>query len=280
MEKLQKALEKAREQRGSQERAYHPLHQRTAAPRADAAGLSEHSPWGDLKEARLNREHLAANRIVAMTAGSQSTPFDILRTKVQLQMQKNGWRRLGITSPTSACGKTTLACNLALGVQRQPDLQAILLELDLRRPNMGTILGLTPDHDVTEMLSDAVPFEQQALRTGRNVAICAARGPAPDPTTTLMNQKTHATLERIEAEYAPNMMIFDLPPLLVSDDTRAFLKELDCVLMVAKAETSTVSQIDMCEREIGEQTNVLGVVLNQCYHVDESTAYGEYGYGG
>jgi MinD-like ATPase involved in chromosome partitioning or flagellar assembly len=128
------------------------------------------------------------------------------------------------------------------------------------------------------MLSGDVPFAQQALRVGRNVAICAAQHASNDPTAVLLNQKTHDALARIEADYTPNMIIFDLPPVLVSDDTRAFLKDVDCALIVAKADATSVSQIDACEREIAEHTNVLGVVLNQCRHAGD-TGYGYEGYG-
>ena len=53
---------------------------------------------------------------------------------------------------------------------------------------------------------------------------------------------------------------------------------VDCALLIARAEVTTVAQIDACEREIAEQTNVLGVVLNQYRHEDDTTGYG-YGYG-
>jgi Mrp family chromosome partitioning ATPase len=106
-----------------------------------------------------------------------------------------------------------------------------------------------------------------------------ARHTWPDPTSVLLSHKTHAVLKEIEETYAPDVMIFDLPPVLVSDDTRAFLKDVDCALIVAKAEATSASQIDTCEREIAEQTNVLGVVLNQCRHVgDTDYGYNKYGY--
>ncbi len=57
-------------------------------------------------------------------------------------------------------------------------------------------------------------------------------------------------------------MIFDLPSVLVNDDTRAFLKNADCALIVIRANSTRYGQFDACEREIAEQTNVLGVVLN------------------
>jgi Mrp family chromosome partitioning ATPase len=74
-------------------------------------------------------------------------------------------------------------------------------------------------------------------------------------------------------------MIFDLPPVLVSDDTRAFLKDVDCALIVARAGATSAAQIDTCEREVAEQTNVLGVVLNQCRHIEDTDyGYEKYGY--
>jgi protein-tyrosine kinase len=77
-----------------------------------------------------------------MEAGRESTTFDILRTKVQLMMQKNKWSgALAVTSPTPGCGKTTTACNLALGLSRQKGVRTILVELDLSRPMIAKMLG-------------------------------------------------------------------------------------------------------------------------------------------
>lgn len=276
MEKLQKALQKAREQRGIE-----PIIAPGSGDMADqVAAPPEDVGWEALKEAKPDHARLVRNRIMTMKAGAQATPFDILRTKVQLMMRKNGWTRLAITSPTPGSGKTTMACNLALGMTRQQDMRTILIECDLRRPSIARMLGLSPAHDVTALFSGDVDMAEQALRVGQNLAICAAQRSAHDPTAVLLSQKTHETLARIEQELSPDLMIFDLPPILVSDDTRAFLKDVDCALIVARAEATSVSQIDACEREVAEQTNVLGIVLNQCRHAgDTDYGYGAYGYG-
>ncbi|MEJ6396251.1 CpsD/CapB family tyrosine-protein kinase [Gymnodinialimonas sp. 2305UL16-5] len=273
MEKLQKALLKAREQRSDDAPA---PHRKTASPRSKA-GLSAPSRdalWDAIPNFEPDPDHLSDNRIVAMDARAEATPLDILRTKVQLMMQKNGWTRLAVTSPHASCGKTTIACNLALGLSRQAGIRAALVELDLRRPNVAKTIGHTPDRCVTEMLSGKVSFAEQAYRVRGNVAISAAQRPFPDPTSILLDQRTREALAHIDNEYAPDIVIYDMPPLLVSDDTRAFLKEVDCALLVAKAEATTIAQIDTCEREISEQTNILGVILNQYRHSsDQGTGY-------
>jgi Mrp family chromosome partitioning ATPase len=280
MEKLQEALQKARDRRYGTGGAGGYAQMRTgAARRATSEGLVQQA-WAALPEVPLDPTRLAKNRIVSMEAGRQATTFDILRTKVQLMMQKNEWTRLAITSPTPACGKTTMACNLALGLGRQKGLRTILIEFDLSRPMVAKMLGIAPPANITDMLSGQVDFDQVALRVRPNVAVAAAQRSVPDPTALLLAPSTQEALAEIEDIYRPDMMIFDLPPLLVSDETRAFLSNVDCALMLAKAESTTLAQIDTCEKEIGEQTNVLGMVLNQCRHNDDlSYGYDGYYYG-
>lgn len=268
MEKLQEALQKARQQRGGATAGPRPVSDRPGS----AAALA--TLWAGLAPYEPKPKQLIRNRVVTYDASPAATPFDVLRTKVLLQMRKSGWRRLAITSPSAACGKTTLACNLALGLSRQPDIRAMLIELDLRRPAMARLLAAEPPRDVTSMLTGQVGFEEQALRVRDNVAVSMARRPSSDPTKYMLSHETQERLQELEARYRPDLVIFDLPPLLVGDDTRAFLSNVDCAMVVARAEKTTVSQIDACENEMAEHTNVLGVVLNQCRHVDENSGYG------
>jgi capsular exopolysaccharide synthesis family protein len=282
MEKLQKALQKAREQRSSQNNwtkqgdlaSAAATVPHTSSQTDDAQGCE--LLWEALKPFNPSQKAIERNRIVAASAGPLATSFDILRTKTQLLMQKNNWSRLGITSPSEACGKTTLACNLAFSFARQSEMRVVLMEFDLRQPSMSQVLAATPKHDITEMLSGDVPFADQVLRIGDNVAVAMATKTSQEATSILQRRQTHATLAKIEEIYAPDLVIFDLPPLLVGDDTRAFLKDIDCSILVARAEATTVAQIDTCEREIAEHSNFLGVVLNQYRYAEDVGDYGAY----
>ena len=78
----------------------------------------------------------------------------------------------------------------------------------------------------------------------------------------------------IEEAYQPDLVLFDLPPLLSSDDTLGFISNIDCALIVAMAERTTAQNIDLCESELAAHSNVAGIVLNRCRY-----ASGQYGYG-
>jgi Mrp family chromosome partitioning ATPase len=159
-------------------------------------------------------------------------------------------------------GKTTTACNLALGLGRQSDLRSILFDLDLREPSAHDFFETQPPHTIGKMLTGDVTFDRQALRYGENVAVSMAQMAETDPTRILLSEETVTALDAVQEAYEPDVMIFDLPSVLVNDDTRAFLKNADCALIVARANTTQYEQFETCRREIAEHTNVLGVVLN------------------
>ena len=263
MEKLQAALETARRSRIAADAS--PGSDPAAGPkrRSRPAGAeSLDALWRGLAPFELDDDLLEVNRVVTRAANAAGAPFDILRTKVLLQMRQNGWKRLAITSPMPRSGKTTMACNLALALGRQQDMRTMVLDLDLRDPSIHRLLRAEPQAGIGDVLTGRVDFADQAMRIGENVAFSMARAAEPDPARLLLAEETVQVLSDIEARYRPDVMIFDLPSVLVNDDTRAFLKNADCALIVARANTTRYGQFDTCEREITEQTNVLGVVLN------------------
>lgn len=275
MEKLQSAIEKARVKRSGTPST--PAKPAAKLRRAASTGSNTlDTLWHDVPEFQPSPAHLEKQRIMTSTASAASTPFDILRTKILLQMRQNNWTRLAITSPTPGSGKTTMACNMAIGLGRQRDLRSMMFDLDLRKPRAAKALGMNLEHCVTSVLSGEVSVPEQGYRLGENVIMCLSNKVSEDPTSILLNAQTEERLDEIQEEYKPDLMLFDLPPMLVSDDTRAFLKLVDCALIVTRANQTRYSQFDKTEAEIAAHTNVLGVVLNGSgsFSEDEGDFYG------
>lgn len=273
MEKLQAAIESARQKREAGAQGPSPIPQTTpdravaGTPAVEREAVPEkNGSWLDLPEAGLDRGRLTQQRILSQSASQESTPFDVLRTKVLYQMRQNGWRRLAITSPMPQCGKTTTAVNLALALGRQPELHSMLFDFDLRSPTVAVKLGLPQPPSITPLLKGERDFAEHSCRIGPNLALALSGMPETDPTRVLMADTTRQTLAAIQADYAPDIMIFDLPSILIGDDARAFLQHVDCALILVRADQTRYGDFDSCEREVGEYTNVLGVVLNGYRH--------------
>lgn len=237
-------------------------------PAAGGAGTGRDGLWQALAPIDLDQAALVRSRILSHSASRESTPFDVLRTKVLYQMRQNGWRRLAITSPLPRCGKTTTAVNLALALGRQPELRSMLFDFDLRGPAVADKLGLPRPASIAPLLRGDRDMADHGCRFGPNLALALSGEPEPDPTRLLMAETTRDTLARIQDSYAPDILIFDLPSILIGDDARAFLQHVDCALILARADQTRYGDLDSCEREVAEYTNILGVVLNGYRHSD------------
>lgn len=274
MEKLQAALARAREKRENDGRPVRRTEPAQRAGRRRAAQEDEVAArWAALESVEPSAKHMQKSHIYANKASPEAQHFDILRTKLLLEMRRNDWTRIAITSATPGCGKTTTACNLIAGFGRQPELRGMLFDLDFRRPSVHKLFGVEPTHSFARVLADEVPFAEHALRWHENTSISMTNHVVSDPARLILRSRTIDILDKIQDEYRPHLMLFDTPPVMVSDETRGFLKNVDAVLIIAAAESTSVAQVDEVEREVAQYTNVAGIVLNKCRFLDE-----EYGY--
>lgn len=273
MEKIQSAIAKARATRTATPGA-------TAAPATATIPQEIVSPvdeaWSALPKLTADMRRLEKNRIVALSGGQEAIGIDMLRTKVLQQMRTNNWRRLAITSPTSGCGKSTIALNLAFSLSRQRELRSVLCELDLRRPSLARLLEIDAQHSMARVLEGNASFGDNAVRYNDNLAISTNAGVHRNPAELLQSAAMDRALSQIEETYQPDVMIFDMPPMLVSDDAMAFFPKVDAVILVAAAESTKIKEIDSCERDIASQTNVMGVILNKCRYMGPEYGYNYY----
>ncbi|MCK0104638.1 CpsD/CapB family tyrosine-protein kinase [Pseudohalocynthiibacter sp. F2068] len=272
MEKLQVAIEKAREQRESGQQGPKPRGKAGSKAPTPAIDVWQSAATADIKP-RVARK----NRLTSFNGGREAGPYDMLRSRILQQAESNGWKRIALVSSHSGCGKTTTAANLAFSFGRQQDLKTMLFDLDLRRAGLAKMLGLTCAHNMGDVLKGEIAFSDHAIRYGSNVMLGLNDGPIKNSSELLQSQRTLEVLNEIDDTYKPDIMLFDMPPLMASDDNFGFLKNVDCAILLVEAEKTTVDEIDVAERQLAELTNVMGVVLNKSRYTDGAYGYG-YGY--
>lgn len=233
--------------------------------------------WKALRPLETSSKTFHRNRLVSFSGGPEAGPYDLLRTRIAQQAAQHGWRRVAIVSPHASCGKTTTTANLAFSFARQKDLRTVILDLDLRRPSLGKLMGRSSRFNMGDVLEGRVSFAEHGERYGDNVAFGFNSEAVRNPSEVLQSLQTGEVLREIEATYGADLMICDMPPMLASDDNIGFLKNVDCALLVVAAERTNMHQIDVTERQLAELTNVMGVVLNKCNYTDGAYGY-DYGH--
>lgn len=124
-----------------------------------------------------------------------------------------------------------------------------------------------------DVLRGEVAFPEAALRLNTNVAFGLNARSESNPSEVLQSKKAAEVLDGIEQTYQPDIMFFDMPPLMANDDSHGFLRSVDCALLIVVAEKTPMDQIDVAERQLAELTNVMGIVLNRCRYTTGAHGY-------
>ena len=285
MERIKQALEKARQQ--SAGAAPHPAHPPAPAPaptapaaaaqQADAlaSGAIEVN-YTQTEIVRLDRATLERNRIVAFEkTNPDNWVYDVLRTQVLQKMDEKGWRTLAITSPTVGSGKTVTAINLAISIAHHTQRTAMLVDFDLRRPRVGTYLGVRKTPSLSEVLTGKAQLADAMVNPDlpRLVVLPTSR-PVPHAAEVLSSVVVRSMVADLRERYADRIVIFDLPPVMAGDDVMALLPSVDAVLLVVGNGDSTRKEIEESMRHLPPE-QLLGVVLNKA----EAEVRRGYGYG-
>lgn len=220
--------------------------------------------YDQTKVVQLSPKHLEANRIVALDqTDSRRIIFDMLRTQVSRRMRENGWKTLAITSPTQGCGKTLVAINLAISMAQKTDQTALLVDFDLHRPSVGKRFGLPPGPPLADYLNGEHQLSDMLLNPDiHGLVVLPNSAPIPRSSEVLMDAKVETMVSELRERYESRMIIFDMPPILTTDDVLAFLPQVDCVLMVVANGMSTRSEIEESTRLLST-SNLIGTVLNK-----------------
>lgn len=178
----------------------------------------------------------------------------------------SGGRVIVLTSAVPAEGKSTSGLSLAR-TYAQSGLRTVLVDLDLRKPSLGTKLGLEPDETLLQYLSGAVGLEAVAERTRVEDASGAAillGGGRPDvPTDSLMGSKRMRDLiDALRAQF--DVIILDTAPVLPVVDTLYLLEEADAVLQVVRFASTNQRDVRRAharlEQELAEGVEILPVL--------------------
>jgi len=243
-------------------------------PGPGSASASASAPgdiWSSLLQVPVNEAALAQNLIItARRVDPAHAAFDVLRARLVQALADRGWNRVGITSPTRDCGKTFTAANLAITLSRYDNCRTLLMDMDMRNPSLAKTIGLRSTSSMGDFLrgqeaTDAFirRVAPNGLNIGGNLALGLNGVIEPYAAELFHEARCAEVLARVQAELAPDVLLFDLPPALAQDDVIAFRKHMDCVLMVVGGGITRASDVRESVRRLGEDMPIVGVVMNK-----------------
>ena len=195
--------------------------------------------------------------------------FRTLRSHLDLIGRQQSVRKLLITSPLPSEGKTFIAANLSQVVVRQPERRALLVDADLRSPNLHRILGAPATPGLADyLMGSADEFSIIQRGPADNFFFIPAGTRVPNPSELIGNGRLKNLMELMEPAF--DSIILDSPPALPVADTKLLAEFCDGVLLVVLAGSTLFPLAQKALQQFPEERR-LGVVINQA---DTNNAYG------
>src|SRR5712692_8060951 len=186
--------------------------------------------------------------------------FRTLRSRLYQMREKQPLSKLLITSALPKEGKTFTAANLAQVIVRQHGRRVLLLDADLRNPQLHKLLGAEPGPGLSEYLrSESDEFSIIQRGPMENLFLIPAGGSSGNPAELLANGRLKFLLSRLESMF--DWIIIDSAPAVPVADAALLANFCDGVLLVVRSNSTPIDAARKARKEFAER-NVVGVVLN------------------
>ncbi|MBB1512575.1 polysaccharide biosynthesis tyrosine autokinase [Tessaracoccus sp. MC1627] len=166
-----------------------------------------------------------------------------------------------VTSATAGEGKTETVINLAR-VLAQAGESVLLIDADLRRPQVGARLHLDGELGLSDVLSGRAGFSDLVFKVGAGTLDVLPAGTIPpNPSELLGSEAMAQLLASVERQY--DFVLFDSPPLLPVTDAIVLSAQTGGAVLVTRSgvvrRAHVAEAIHMMDTA---DVSLLGVVLN------------------
>jgi capsular exopolysaccharide synthesis family protein len=245
-------------------------------PGVDAFDVDPAAPLEDLERCPVLSVSIQdESRLVSLhkegSLGAEK--FRFLAVRLRQLRQSRPLKKVLITSTIPQEGKSTVAANLACTLARRKPQKTLLLEGDLRRPNIAARFGLGQLPGLCEWLSGEAPAINLYRLENLGFWMLPA-GTAPEnPLELMQSGKLSPLMEQLEAWF--DWIVIDSPPVLPLADTSLWSRLADGILLVTRKGITEKQQLKRGMEAI-EKSKLLGALVNSSANAAHSDYYQRY----
>ena len=260
MDNILKALDRAKADRAVIENQVTQVTEKTSSAMPTTSTIA----YTKTRVVETNSQDLCNKRVITgMDSGPVVDAYRLLRTQVLQRMREHNWNALAITSPTEHSGKSLTAVNLAISLSMEVNQTVLLVDLNLRAPGLHHYFSYRPERGISDYLKSATPLNEILFNPSiERLVVLPGREPVHNSSETLSAPQMVGLVNELKTRYSGRIILFDLPPILDTDDALAFSPYVDAALLVI--EEGETSSDDLARAmEILKPVNIIGTVLNK-----------------
>lgn len=184
-----------------------------------------------------------------------------LRTTLQFAMLESKNNLVLITGATPKIGKSFTSVNFA-AVLGASDKKVLLVDADLRKGYINQYFNMDRNNGLSELISGSIGLDKAIKREVLpNVDFMSTGLLPPNPSELLLSPKTIETLQELSTQY--DLILIDSAPVLAVADAMTLAPHVGTTFLVAKAEESTLGEIEESNKRIRQAGgHIKGVIFN------------------
>jgi protein-tyrosine kinase len=223
---------------------------------------------------QIDQDLMRERRIVSLqNSNPEFEAFRMLRTKILKQLRDNNWNSFAITAPTQGVGKSTVSVNLAIAMALDLNQSILLVDLDLKYPKIHWYFGLENESGLRDYFLSDKPLSEILINPGIDrLTILPGRGQAIGSSEILSGPRMKTLMNEISSRNQSRIIIFDLPPVLATDDVLATTDYYDALLLVVEEGKTQPEDLKKTLKLLSGR-NLLGTVLNKSQNPPEHKSY-------
>lgn len=203
--------------------------------------------------------------------------IDSLRTNLMLTENLGGegqTRVIAIASAASGEGKTSVATSLAVSIAGATKKPTLLIDADLRSPDVAKVLGVSTRIGLAEVLTKKASLSEAILPTGQpNTYVLPAGESKVNPHHVIDGSKIGGLFDSLRTKFST--ILVDMPPILGASESLVYAKAADLVVFCSLSGVSRAKQVRTAvERLQTTGANVSGAVLSGIPIGRSTYAYG------
>ena len=178
-------------------------------------------------------------------------------------------------------GKTFCSVNLALSMASETDIEVLLVDADVAKPEVLSTLGLPGGMGLMDALADpSIDAEQLVIRTDiPNLSVLPAGRQSNHDTELLASSRTRTLIDNLAARHPRRIVLFDSAPALAASPASVLALHVGQILLVVRADQTTESELRDALVLIDSCPNIQ-LMLNAVTFSGSNRKFGSYyGYG-
>lgn len=193
--------------------------------------------------------------------------YEKLKTNLLSLNSENPIKTIMVSSAAAREGTTTVASNLAVTMAKKSTLKILLVDANLRHPNLNKFFALENKGGLSDLILGKIEISDVLKKTELpNLSVITSGACNLNHLEIFESERLKDIIKSLRNQF--DHLIFDSVPINVYPDAQILASKLDGVVLVVRAGKTRRQVVQKAKEQLQRvNANIVGIILNRRKYV-------------